>query len=65
MLFEQLFLSCHQVKIGGDKQGDARAFEGRVSCVHIYDKALTQAQVQGVKNKCFEKNGKYIHALFF
>ncbi|XP_031565061.1 uncharacterized protein LOC116300342, partial [Actinia tenebrosa] len=56
---KQEIATNHKVRIGGNKQGDGRVFKGRISCVQIYDKALTQAQVLAVKNRCQYKNELY------
>ncbi|XP_031566997.1 uncharacterized protein LOC116301965 isoform X2 [Actinia tenebrosa] len=46
----------YKIKIGGAKYGDKRLFKGRVSCLQIFNKALTQAQVLAARTRCVEKN---------
>ena len=33
---------------------DGRYFKGKISCVQIYSKALSEAEVAAVKDRCFE-----------
>lgn len=39
------------IRIGG-RQGKGDSFEGRISCVQIYDKAFSRKEVEEVKNRC-------------
>ena len=42
------------VRIGA-LDGDNRFLKGRVSCVQVYDKALTEREVQAVRGLCYQK----------
>ena len=57
----------------GSGQGKGDSFEGRISCLQIYDKALTRDEVTAMRNRCFHdgrglykykgvSNGFYWHA---
>lgn len=37
----------------GSGQGNGDSFEGRISCIQIYDRALTREEVTAVRNRCF------------
>ena len=39
----------------GAKDGDPRFLKGRISCFQVYDKALTEREVQAVRGLCFRK----------
>lgn len=39
----------------GKKDGDLRFFKGRISCLQLYNKALTEREVQAVRGMCFRK----------
>lgn len=41
--------------IMGRKPGDKRLFSGSISCVQIYNKALTGQQIKAAKKRCFRK----------
>lgn len=41
-----------KIRIGGREEGD-KSFQGRISCLQIYDKELTTKEVTAVKNRCF------------
>lgn len=38
----------------GARSGDRRYFKGRVTCLQVYSKALTKAQVRRAAKKCFK-----------
>lgn len=40
----------------GSGQGNGDSFEGRISCIQIYDTALTKDEVTAVRNRCFQDN---------
>ena len=42
-----------EIRIGA-RLGDGRYFKGKISCVQIYSKALSEAEVAAVKDRCFE-----------
>ena len=42
-----------EIRIGA-RQNDARYFKGKISCVQIYSKALSEAEVAAVKDRCFK-----------
>jgi len=35
--------------------GDDRLLKGRISCMQVYDKALTEREVHAVRGLCFQK----------
>lgn len=35
--------------------GNNRVFKGRISCMQVYDKALTEKEVHAVRGLCFQK----------
>ena len=39
----------------GARIGDRRTFRGRISCMQVYDAALTAAQIRNRKTRCFRK----------
>lgn len=39
----------------GKRDGDLRFFKGRISCLQLYNKALTEREVQAVRGMCFRK----------
>ncbi|KAL9982726.1 hypothetical protein ACROYT_G004810 [Oculina patagonica] len=39
----------------GMRDGDNRFLKGRISCVQVYDKALTEREVHAVRGLCFQK----------
>ena len=41
-----------KIRIGGREEED-KSFQGRISCLQIYDKELTTKEVTAVKNRCF------------
>ena len=41
----------------GSGQGNGDSFEGRISCLQIYDKALTRDEVVAIRNRCFQEDG--------
>ena len=45
----------------GSGQGKGDSFEGRISCIQIYDTALSKEEVAAVRNRCFKDDrGVYI-----
>ena len=48
-------LSTHGSVRLGALDGDLRFLKGRISCVQVYDKALTEREVHAVRGLCFEK----------
>ena len=42
-----------EIRIGA-RLSDIRYFKGKISCVQIYSKALSEAEVAAVKDRCFE-----------
>ena len=45
----------------GSGQGKGDSFEGRISCIQIYDSALSKEEVAAVRNRCFkDDHGMYI-----
>ena len=49
----------------GSGQGEGDSFEGRISCLQIYDKALTRDEVSAVRNRCFQEDGLSEYNVFF
>ena len=49
--------SAEPVRIGKTDH-DQRYFRGKVSCVQVYDIALTQEEIAATKNRCFLPSGK-------
>ena len=49
--------SAEPVRIGKTDH-DRRYFRGRVSCIQVYDIALTQEEIAATKNRCFLPSGK-------
>ena len=48
----------------GSGEGTGDSFEGRISCLQIYNKALTRDEVAAVKDRCFEhSHGMFIYIL--
>lgn len=46
----------------GSGQGKGDSFEGRISCLQIYDKALTRDEVIAVRKRCFQDGrGESLH----
>ena len=43
----------------GVKKGDARYFKGRVSCVQVYNMALSSRQMINRRRKCFSRTGLF------
>lgn len=43
----------HDIRIGGG-QGKGDSFQGRISCLQIYNRALTKNEVAAVRNRCNE-----------
>lgn len=43
------------IQIGG-RQGKQDSFEGRISCLQVYDRALSKTEVKAVRNRCFRDN---------
>ena len=41
-----------KIRIGGREEED-KSFQGRISCLQIYDKELTTKEITAVKNRCF------------
>ena len=39
----------------GARQGDARYFRGSISCLQVYDKALTAGQILSRRMRCFKR----------
>lgn len=39
----------------GVMDGDQRFFKGRVSCLQVYNRALTEREVQAIRGLCFQK----------
>ena len=35
--------------------GDGRFLKGRISCMQVYDRALTEREVHAVRGLCFER----------
>ena len=67
---QQLNLGQLELKTNGDMvigggQGDGDSFEGRVSCVQIYNKVLSEDEVVAVKDRCFEDSLGEEIVLFF
>lgn len=46
----------------GARVGDRRYFRGRISCMQVYDRALTAAQILRRKKRCFTRGN--IHRIF-
>ena len=42
-----------EIRIGA-RLNDGRYFKGNISCVQIYSKALSEAEVAAVKGRCFK-----------
>ena len=51
-------LATNYPAIMGSKPGDRRRFRGRISCLQIYDKALSGPQIKAVKKRCFRVSVK-------
>lgn len=49
----------------GSGQGKGDSFEGRISCLQIYNKALTRDEVSAVRNRCFQEDGRGEYNIFF
>ena len=49
----------------GSGQGKGDSFEGRISCLQIYDKALTRDEVSAVRKRCFQEDGLGEYEFFF
>lgn len=49
----------------GSGQGKGDSFEGRITCLQIYDKALTRDEVAAVRNRCFQEDGLGEYNFFF
>ena len=49
----------------GSGHGKGDSFEGRISCLQIYDKALTRDEVSAVRNRCFQEDGRGEYNIFF
>ena len=47
-------LSTNSNAVAGAKPGDKKRFRGMISCIQIYNRALTTAQVIVVRNRCFK-----------
>ena len=50
------------IQIGG-RQGKQDSFEGRISCLQVYDRALSRKEVKAVWNRCFRDNQGKIYVL--
>ena len=42
-----------EIRIGA-RLNDGRYFKGKISCVQIYSKALSEAEIAAVKGRCFK-----------
>lgn len=50
----------HDIRIGGG-QGKGDSFQGRISCLQIYNRALTKNEVAAVRNRCDEHSlGRFL-----
>lgn len=47
----------------GKKDEDVRFFKGRISCLQVYNKALTEREVQAVRGLCFRKGWSFFNHL--
>ena len=54
MSLEKMELSTDRDIQIGSGQGKGDSFQGRISCLQIYDRALTREEVIAVKNRCFK-----------
>lgn len=57
---EEQNISTHELHTSGAVRigvltGDARHFTGRISCMQVYNKALTESEVHAVRGLCFQK----------
>ena len=57
---EEQNISTHELNTSGAVRmgvitGDARNFTGRISCMQVYNKALTKREVHAIRGLCFEK----------
>lgn len=50
------------IQIGG-RQGKQDSFEGRISCLQVYNKALSRKEVKAVQKRCFRDNHGKIYVL--
>ena len=48
----------------GSRVGDRRYFRGRISCMQVYDKALTTRQILRRKRRCFRKGIHQLATIF-
>lgn len=42
-----------KIRIGGREEEEDKSFQGKISCLQIYDKELTTKEITAVKNRCF------------
>ena len=49
------------VRVGSISTKHTRHFKGRVSCMQVYNRALTQSDVQAVKDRCFRDGKDFLY----
>ena len=49
------------VRVGSISTKHTRHFKGRVSCMQVYNRALTQSDVQSVKDRCFRDGKDFLY----
>ena len=59
-VYEEQNISTVQLNTSGAVRmgvltGDDRFFKGRISCMQVYNKALTEREVHAVRGLCFQK----------
>lgn len=65
LILKNLVLSTDRsIQMGGG-QGNQDSFEGCMSCLQVYDRALSRKEVKAVQNRCFRDNQGKICILTF
>ena len=59
-VYEELDINSHELNTTGAVRmgavtGDGRFLKGRISCLQVYNKALTEREVHGARGLCFER----------
>ena len=59
-LYEEQNITTYELNTTGAVRmgavtGDGRFFKGRISCMQVYNKALTEREVHSVRGLCFER----------